>query len=307
MKYIAIDWGSSSFRAYLINQAGEIAGCVENTKGVFAHTDGDFESTLIEACGEWLKQWPQLPIVMAGMIGSRNGWIETPYVPCPVDNDRLSHHLCTLTSSLDTKLQVVPGICGNSPSGSPDVMRGEEVQIFGALEVAGLTDAMVCLPGTHSKWARVESGAVTRFSTFFTGEVFGLLKNHSSIGAILEEEPIDEDSFIGGIQYSRSSGGLLHHIFSARAKQLTQQWHGKSLSSYLSGIVIGHEFDEALNLYPTTTHILVVCNDTLQHLYRLAAESFGLNATHVDASQTIIQGLSRIIETSRVSEQEHLC
>ncbi|MBL4827021.1 MAG: 2-dehydro-3-deoxygalactonokinase [Spongiibacteraceae bacterium] len=316
MKLIALDWGSSSFRAYLIDDAGQVAERVENKSGVFSHSDGNFSATLMQACGDWLKAWPQLPIIMSGMIGSRSGWIETPYLACPLRKNQLAQHLCSVKNAAELSLYVVPGISANSPSDSPDVMRGEEVQIFGALQLADQRDAVLCLPGTHSKWANVKDASIHYFSTFFSGEMFALLKKHSSIGAVMDDDSrnasVDEDSFIQGVQYSRQAGGLLHHLFSARARLLTNCWTGKSLSAYLSGIVIGHEFSEALKLYPTKNTILLVGNSQLQQRYQLAAQEYHCTLKNIDAELATVNGLCAIanehlLKNTRILNKGTLC
>ena len=307
MPLIAIDWGSSSFRAYMIDDEGCLIERIENDQGVFTHTDTNFETTLMNACGKWLKDQPQTPIVMAGMIGSRSGWIETNYIKCPVNRDGISRHLTKVPNSLDLNIQIISGVSGLSPSTAPDVMRGEEVQIFGALKLANLEDAIVCLPGTHSKWASVTNRYIKQFSTFFTGEIFALLKEQSSIGAILENDPIDEETFCKGLDYSRQSGGFLHHIFSARAQLLTNSWQKGPLSSYLSGIVVGHEFSGADQLYPGQRNLLVVGNDRLQQLYQLAATTFGYQVTNIDADLAVIEGIRAIAIGSLSQQKENLC
>jgi len=312
MKCIAVDWGSSSFRAYLIDEAGRLADRVANAKGVFTHTEGNFEATLLAACGAWLDRWPGLPVIMAGMIGSRSGWWETPYAPCPVDRLELSRRLCALPAVKGVNLQLVPGISGHSPNGAPDVMRGEEVQVFGALALTNTPDAIVCLPGTHSKWVQVNMGRIEQFSTFFTGELFALLKQHSSIAAIMKgaaehEESVDEDAFLQGVAYSRQNGGFLHHIFSARARVLTGDWQSGSLSAYLSGMLIGHELAGASVLYPSAAPLLVVGNARLQALYQRAADAYGYPVITVDADHAIVTGLCALAEDNLLPQKDHLC
>ncbi len=310
MKFIAVDWGSSSFRAWLTDDEGQLAERVANRRGVLDHNPEDFETTLLDAIGAWLERWPGLPVIMAGMIGSRNGWQETPYLPCPVDSQGLGRHLCTVTTTSGLELKLVPGVSGFSPSGAPEVMRGEEVQIFGALALAETTEATVCLPGTHSKWALVDNGSILRFSTFFTGELFALLQQYSSVAALGEETaatddtPVDEDAFLQGVAYSRQAGGLLHHVFSPRARVLTGNWSGGSLSDYLSGLIIGHEFAGASVLYPNTAPLLVVGNARLQALYQLAASGSGRSLINIDADQATLAGLRALTESSLSALEE---
>jgi 2-dehydro-3-deoxygalactonokinase len=192
-------------------------------------------------------------------------------------------------------------------------MRGEEVQIFGALALAETAGATVCLPGTHSKWAQVDNGSILRFSTFLTGELFALLQQHSSIAALTEETaatddtPVDEDAFLQGVAYSRQAGSLLHHMFSPRARVLTGDWASSSLSDYLSGLIIGHEFAGASALYPNTGPLLVVGNARLQALYQLAAGSSGWSLINIDAEQATLAGLRALTESSLPASEECPC
>ncbi|NIB44206.1 2-dehydro-3-deoxygalactonokinase [Pseudomaricurvus alkylphenolicus] len=309
IKYIAVDWGSSSFRAYLVDEDRQIIQQVENDRGVLCHKQEEFTDTLASACSDWLDNDPNLPIVMAGMIGSRNGWQETDYVSCPADASAIASHIARLESELATDILLVPGVCGKSPNGLADVMRGEEVQILGALEQYQSSDALICLPGTHSKWAQVHDSNIKHFSTFFTGEMFALLNHHSSIGSILENKEYSEDDFFRGLQCSRKDGGLLQHVFSTRASLLSSQWDGESLHSYLSGIVIGNEFKGACELYgqPDSSNLLLVGNSQLQKLYRQAADFYGFSSFSIAAESAFISGLDQVTQAYYSSTTEALC
>jgi len=299
MKFVAVDWGSTALRAWLIGEAGEILAQHSSDQGVFSLEAKDFESTLLTVCGEWLGDAPDTPIIMAGMIGSRSGWQETAYQQCPVKAETLGENLLALTNTSKLNLFVIPGIKTNSPSGSADVMRGEEVQIIGALAALHASpdsNALICLPGTHSKWAQTHQQEITNFSTFFTGEMYSLLGEFSSIGAIMNGDEFDETSFREGLAYSRQAGGFLHHIFSARARLLTDTWSGGSLSAYLSGIAIGHEFQGAKTLYPKQSTLYLIGNSHLQSLYQIAASEFGFKANSLDAADAIIQGIAHIAQ-----------
>ena len=299
MKFVAIDWGSTALRAWLIGEAGCILAQHSSAQGVFSLKDNTFESTLLDVCGEWLNDAPSIPIIMAGMIGSRSGWLETPYQACPVKAETLGANLLEVPNRHKLNLLVIPGIKANSPSGSADVMRGEEVQILGALATlhnSPNTNALICLPGTHSKWAHTHNQEIINFSTFFTGEMYSLLREFSSIGAIMNDDEFDELAFREGLTFSHKPGGFLHHIFSARARLLTDTWSGGSLSAYLSGIAIGHEFQGAKALYTNDSTLYLVGNSHLQALYHIAAGEFGFKARSIDAAGAIIRGITRIAQ-----------
>jgi len=299
MKFVAVDWGSTALRAWLISESGEILAQHSSDQGVFSLEPSAFEDTLLNACEKWLADAPNTPVIMAGMIGSRSGWQETAYQACPVKAETLGLNLLALSNTRKLNLFVIPGVKTNSPSGSADVMRGEEVQIVGALaalQTSPDSNALICLPGTHSKWAQTHQQEITNFSTFFTGEMFSLLGEFSSIGTIMNGDAFDEASFREGLVYSQQAGGFLHHIFSARARLLTDTWSGGSLNAYLSGIAIGHEFQGAKALYPNESTLCLIGNSHLQALYQIAASEFGFKAHSLDAADAIIQGILRIAQ-----------
>jgi 2-dehydro-3-deoxygalactonokinase len=235
---IVIDWGTSSFRAYWLAEDGAVRERREAPLGILQlkgpHFAGAFESQV----GHWAAQ-DDGPILMSGMIGSRQGWAEAPYAECPAGPDDVAGRLLPVEWQ-GRRLWIVPGLVDRT-RGVPDVMRGEETQLFGVLDTLGPGGHTVCLPGTHSKWVRVENGRVTGFRTHMTGEVFAVLKQHSILGRLMNASADDEAAFDGGLARSAEPGGLLHHLFGVRTLGLFEELPPASLASYLSGILIGHE------------------------------------------------------------------
>jgi 2-dehydro-3-deoxygalactonokinase len=234
---LAIDWGTSSFRAYRV-----VEGVVREKRaaplGILQVAGGDFAGALEGQVGDWLAAGER-PVAMSGMIGSRQGWVEAPYVECPAGADDLAARLCPVRWA-EREAWIVPGLVDHS-GGVPDVMRGEETQLIGALGELGPGSHLVCLPGTHSKWARIADGRIAGFRTHMTGEVFGVLKAHSILGRLMAEGGEDEGAFDEGLARARETGGLLHHLFGARTRGLLGGLPAAALSSYLSGLLIGHE------------------------------------------------------------------
>ena len=212
---IAIDWGTSSLRAYRLARDGTIVEKRSAPLGILAVANR-FAETLEQQVGDWIAQCER-PIVMSGMIGSRQGWKEAPYVTCPAGLFEIATAMVEVRWGADRRAWIAPGLTCRDESGVPDVMRGEEVQICGALAMLPAHPTWVCLPGTHSKWALVESGRVVQFATYLTGEVFAVLKAHSILGRMMEAGETDLASFDAGVQRSRTAGGLLHHLFGVRA------------------------------------------------------------------------------------------
>jgi len=253
---IAIDWGTTSFRAYRLDAAGKIVETRTSANGILAVKD--FPGVLQQEVGDWKEK----PVVMSGMVGSRQGWQEAAYVECPAGFEEISQKLLQVQSGV----WIVPGlICRGDV---PDVMRGEETQILGA----GVTDGQVCLPGTHSKWVQVKGGKVVRFSTHMTGEVFAVMKQHSILGRMMEGRG---DSFLEGVARSGDEGGLLHHFFGVRTRALMGECADPS--SYLSGIVIGHELRAA-----GVGAVKLLGSPELTRLYEKAAAALGIETELLD-------------------------
>ena len=267
---IAVDWGTSSFRAYRLDDAGTIVERRSSSNGILAVKD--FQATLEEQ----VAGWDERPILMSGMVGSRQGWKEAPYVACPAGIEEISAGMLEAS----TGVWIVPGIV--SREGVPDVMRGEETQIIGS----GVTDGVICLPGTHSKWVEVRAGRIVRFSTHMTGEVFAVMKEHSILGRMME--PKEEDSFLEGVERSGDAGGLLHHLFGVRTRALMNE--GGDAASYLSGILVGHELRAAK---PQRFHVLAT--PELAGLYAEAAGMLGMAciALEPDAAARGLHELAR--------------
>ncbi len=304
---IAVDWGSTSFRAYLLDQHHQLLAKVASDQGVLQHDRAHHAEVLREQCGPWLLQTPDLPIYMSGVVGARDGWLEMPYVPCPASLDdvrglmtRVENRFAAPLSGAD--IWIAPGVSGCSPSGAPDVMRGEEIQVFGALESLGTDTGTVCLPGTHSKWVQVENAAITGFSTFMTGELYALIAARSSVGAIGKNARDDRRAFAAAVSAAGEEGGLLHQLFSIRARHLTGHLPEQSVLSYLSGLVIGNEVKAAKALYPAAQTVAVVANEVLSQRYCAALSQLQLQPRSVSADGAFLRGIIDVAAREITSE-----
>jgi 2-dehydro-3-deoxygalactonokinase len=240
---IGIDWGTTSFRAYRIDAAGSVVETREAAVGILAVRDGDFAGVLGREIGAWRAAEPEIPVLASGMITSRQGWLEVPYCPCPAGSSEIAAALARHPAG---GLCFVPGLSRIGADGVPDVIRGEEMQIIG--EVGDLPGRhLLVLPGTHSKWALAEDGVIIWFATFMTGELFAVLKEHSILGRLMHGEADDAAAFARGLAYARAGqGGLLRRLFSARTLGLFDLLPETGVASYLSGLLIGSEIEEAL-------------------------------------------------------------
>ena len=175
--FIAVDWGTTSFRAALIAPDGEILDELAQPRGILSFKQGEFAPYLISTCAGMTKAGGQ-SFVLSGMIGSKDGMAKVPYCACPATVIDVARGV---RWAVKDRVAIAPGIRFEEL----DVMRGEEIQVFGAAAVLGLRDAMMVLPGTHSKWVNLESGAILGFNTFMTGEFYGLLAQHSILAKSL--------------------------------------------------------------------------------------------------------------------------
>ena len=284
---ILVDWGTTNLRAYLINNSGKILETRQRAQGIRNVEDGKFADTIRDT----LKGWDSTcPVLMSGMIGSAQGWHEVPYVTCPSSADYIAQGLAVVPDH--PRFSIVPGLSYQTPDGAFDVMRGEEVQIFGALDMSKQKDAILCLPGTHSKWASVKGGVLESFSTSMTGEVYSILKMHSILGALMTEGSDDEAAFRRGLARSGADGGLLHHLFSTRTEGLFEKIQPDGLPSYMSGILIGHELRNSAPSDLSGNPVLLVSEGVLGQRYMSAFAFFGIPAQLVSVEDATVCGLN---------------
>jgi 2-dehydro-3-deoxygalactonokinase len=276
MGMIAVDWGTSSFRAYRLDDAGRVLEHRSAAAGLLA-CQGAFEPVLARQ----LEGWKEGTILMAGMVGSRNGWREVPYVAAPAGVDELAAGLCRIEAASlgGRRVFIAPGMSHQPPDGTPEVMRGEETQALGLLDqLAGTGPHTVCLPGTHSKWVTLQGGRVTGLRTAMTGELYALLRRHSLLAALMP--PVDigdgEDlaAFQRGVEAGKHDGGLLNHLFGVRTQGLFGTLEAAEASSYLSGLLIGHELRGLMP--PGTEAVHLVGAAGLLSRYALALSLMGV-------------------------------
>jgi len=273
---IGIDWGTTSFRAYRIDRDGGVIEARTAPAGILSVRNGDFAGVLEREVGPWLAAEPDLPVIASGMITSRQGWLEVPYCPCPAGSAQIAGAL--MRHPARPTLRFVPGLSLIGDDGVPDVIRGEETQILGAVGDRPGRHLLV-LPGTHSKWALAEDGIITWFATFMTGEVFGVLRQHSILGRLMQGEADDHAAFEHGLSHARTGkGGLLKRLFSARTLGLFDLLPESGIASYLSGLLIGSEIEEALACLEVADDdaIGVIGASQLAWRYRAALAARGL-------------------------------
>ncbi len=289
---IAVDWGTTAMRTVLLAADGRVVAHRDGSMGITSvqagaqaavlPLDQAFRTILAMETESWRKaSLTPLDIVISGMAGSRQGWIEAPYLNAPATAVDFSGALVAHDTGLGGTCRFVPGLATRTADGVPDVMRGEETQIFGALDAMGLSEGQFVLPGTHSKWVTVVAGAIQSFATSMTGEVFAALRRHTILARLMPEAaPHDPDAFARGVALGGADGppgALLQRIFSARTLGLFDMLPASGLESYLSGLLIGAEL--AATAGDATAPLIVIGSDALTARYCTAAAHLGRAAT----------------------------
>jgi 2-dehydro-3-deoxygalactonokinase len=293
---IAVDWGSSSFRAYLLAPNGEILDEIASGDGIGSIAAGAYPATLKRLIGKWLDAHPSLPVIASGMVGSRHGWREAAYVPLPAGPRDVAAHLTEVEAD-GRRVVLAAGLSHVDETGAPDVMRGEETEIFG---VADAGARLIVLPGSHSKWARIEGDRVVAFKTFITGELFAALRDHTVAGTFARAAPAKSPgkAFALGVERGaaasacRGKSGLLGFLFGARSLPLMGALGADDSGEYLSGLLIGAEIGEGRRLYPGEEPHLAGA-EALVKRYLAAFESLGVPA-RAAPPRAAARGLFRI-------------
>jgi len=284
--WIAADWGTSNLRCWAMSADHRILDRAESSRGMqaVATGDGDFEAALLALIDPWLRPGETSPVSICGMAGAKQGWIEVPYAAVPCSPVAPASRAPTRSGQIAVSIRA--GLMQTEPA---DVMRGEETQIAGLLAREPDYEGLVCLPGTHSKWADVADREVRSFQTCMTGELFALLAGQSVLRLTLAATGWKEDAFLDGVRSSiESPGGFLTRSFRLRAEALLEGLDGEVARSRLSGLLIGEE----LAAIRPEKRVVLIGSEALVHPYRTALQVLGVDATIMDAEAAVIAGLA---------------
>jgi 2-dehydro-3-deoxygalactonokinase len=285
---IGVDWGTSNFRAFRFDRNGEVIGGRSCPTGILKVQEGKFAEALREQIGDWIADG-ETRVLLCGMVGSRQGWAEANYLRCPVKIDDLAKAVVKI-SFTGAEVLLIPGVMGEDSYGVPEVMRGEETEAMGIVDDCDGC-GLVCLPGTHTKWIELRDRSIASFLTFMTGDVYAALRTHTILSRLINSEAaIDESSFLRGVARSDDAGGLLHHLFSVRTLVLSGALTEDTASSYLSGLLIGHEVRAMMTV---DAHVHLVGALQLCQLYEKAISACGGRATLED-EDAAARGLAAI-------------
>ncbi len=312
VRLIGIDWGSSGLRIFLIGANGVVLASRDAPHGitVMQNSQKTYSEILNDLAADWFSSWPDAPVLACGMVGSKHGWQEVPYVQCPANARQIAGKSIAVNDgakqadSSVTRLAIVPGLLYRTENVAPDVMRGEETQIIGALlsQPEWARQCCIVMPGTHSKWAHILDDQVSAFATHMTGELFAVLRQHSVLGRLMpqadgtktdgakadtQHPTPDQTSFFAGVDAARNSphAGLGHQLFSVRTLGLMGDIPETGLADYLSGLLIGHELVAGLawrtNAGLAKAPLILVGEQLLCQRYALALQRFDIDVTAV--------------------------
>ncbi len=290
IEWIAADWGTSNLRCWAMSSRDEVLFRAESNQGMSAVTsgDGDFESALLDLIQPWLRSGESIPVSACGMVGAKQGWIEAPYALAPCSP--VTTQISAPARSPEIDVRIHAGVKQINPA---DVMRGEETQIAGLLAAEPDFKGLVCLPGTHTKWATISDGSIQHFHSYLTGELFTLLAEQSVLRLTIAPEGWTEPAFLDALRASFATPeSLLSRCFSLRAEALLNDLDQVEARSRLSGFLIGQELSGALKDANPAGTITLVGSDSLVEIYRVALESLGRKADIVPNETAILAGLA---------------
>ena len=283
--FIAVDWGTTNRRAYRLDRTGACDDEFEDGQGVLSVAPGGFP----EAVAEIRRRLGDLPLLLAGMVGSNRGWVEAPYVRCPAGLDDLAASLVWPGE----REAIVPGVSFVG-DGRADVMRGEEVQLLGSVAAGHVpADALVCHPGTHNKWVVVEDGRIASFRTVMTGELFNLLRQHSILADLLKADAEPDEAFRRGVRHGLDRDDLTSDLFAVRARVLLGEAPREDAASYTSGLLIGSDVRIGLSGKGAGT-VCVMGRPELTRLYAAAIREAGAIPNELDGEQSFLSGIGAI-------------
>ncbi|MGB0439237.1 MAG: 2-dehydro-3-deoxygalactonokinase, partial [Paracoccaceae bacterium] len=284
--WVAVDWGTSHLRVWLMDAADRVIEARQSDRGMGALGPGQFGPALAAILHDLPEGGPRLPVICCGMVGSRQGWAEAPYAPVPCPPTGLDQATHLREAAWD--VYILPGLSQAAPA---DVMRGEETQIAGFLADAPNFDGVVCLPGTHSKWAHISAGEVVSFRTYMTGEMFALLSRQSVLRHSIAPAGWDDAAFDAAVSDALSRpSDLAARLFSLRAEQLLADQSPQVARARLSGLLIGIEL-AAAKPYWLGQEVAMIGADALSAAYRRALEAQGAMVRCVSADTITLRGL----------------
>lgn len=290
------DWGTSVCRLYLCRWQNGILSVEDRKTGKGTKNNGDPEASFFALCGDWFNDFGNMPVFLIGTVGSNIGWKQVPYVCCPTDQHQLLASAYTFTAR-DIEFTIFPGLSCINRHGLPDIMRGEETQIFGFLsqQMMPPEEQLICLPGTHTKWVLLEHNVVSSFLTSPVGELFEVLSHHSVLLTKIHSGQWDIKAFSDGLDIGlRNTSNLMHTLFSVRAKQVLDDHSNTQAGSFLSGLLIGADVKAAMQDFHLFSHVVLIGTSHINSLYEVALNKLNITTEHYASEWATTCGLQTL-------------
>lgn len=288
---LIVDWGTTNFRAFAISADGKVIDQVEHHLGLLQVKNGLFAEALQSVLEPWMPSYKSLPVFMAGMVGSLKGWVNVAYAETEAGVADLLNKAHKFSLPWGPAAYIVPGVCHRLNDNVYDVMRGEEIQLFGLAEKENKVDFHAMLPGTHNKHVQVSKGKITAFRSFLTGEMFSVVSEHMLIGRGLDKKELGKhtDAFIKGVEDGANTSQLSATLFQCWTHRLFKNLNEQEILDYLSGMLIGNEL-RALE----AKHYYLVGGSSLCERYRQACAHLSVDTTIVNGNDCFIAGMNRL-------------
>ena len=290
--WIAVDWGTSNIRAWMINSDGDVVLSAASDKGMAHLQPQEFEAALLELAGGWLVKDCRIDVMICGMAGAKTGWIEAPYrsAPCPplARGETASPHV----RDARLKVCIVPGIKTDQPG--HDVMRGEEIQVAGYLAANPRFEGVLCMPGTHTKWVHIKNGQIVSFRTYMSGELFSILSRHSVLAPCLAADGWNDSEFLGAVDTILSRPeSLASRLFGIRAASLIADLPPAGAAARLSGFLVGAEI-AAAKQYWLGRNLVIIGAEKISRAYFKALTQVGAQPATTDAARVTLAGFAAL-------------
>ncbi|WP_050765136.1 2-dehydro-3-deoxygalactonokinase [Fulvimarina pelagi] len=287
--WIAVDWGTTNLRLWMMESDDQVVDHRTSDRGMGSLKPNEFEPVLIDLLGDILPKADKLPVICCGMVGARQGWVEAPYAACPCEPSATDQAVTFEAAEGRLAIHILPGVKQIAP---PDVMRGEETQIAGLLAEAPGFEGAVCLPGTHSKWAKIANGRIETFRTFMTGELFALLSNQSILRHSLGGDGFDEAAFAQAVTDAlEDPAAVTGEFFAIRAATLLNDHAAGAGRARLSGLLIGAELVAAHSFWQESETV-IIGESALAKAYREALTIAGAAVRTVPGDELTLAGLT---------------
>lgn len=288
--FVVIDWGSTNIRAFLYID-GKQAEVKKSHEGVTTVRGKDCEGAFDRLTAQWFEKYGPMPVIMAGMVGSVNGWADAQYLQCPVDLDELPAHLTEVRHSKGYVIRIVPGLCVKDPD-NYNVIRGEETQLAGA--VRAHPSKVYLMPGTHCKWVLADGAKIKSFRTAMTGELLSIMMQYSLVGLGAGEQEDSEEDFMKGLERGYYENNVLPRFFEVRGARILGGLKASHSRDFLSGLLIGGEIASMQKIFKFTKadgEIGIIGSPNLAKRYVKGLELAGLGSYSLDGDEAFLGGM----------------